>query len=469
MIKAFANLAIPLLTFSYASRIFLDDGLGKIEFSRSFVGYFVMLSMLGIVNYATREAAKMRDDRSKLSKFAQEIIIINLLSVLTSYAILIILIIFLPKIASYKILLIINSLSIFLTAIGLEWLYNAVEDYKYIAIRTIIFQLLTFVLILAFIRKESDIYKYAFILVLSSTGSNVLNFFHSKKYITFKIQRNLALKKHIKPIIILFGMTLFVQVFSNLDITMLGFIKTDTYVGLYAAATKMTNVICSLLVAFTSVLMPRISYYLEHGRKDAVTKISYRAVDILLMMSIPSAVGLCLLAPQIIVLFSGKKFLGAVFAARILSIRVLLSPLNTFYIVQLFIPLRKEKQNTFTTCIAAVINVIFNFILIPRFYQNGAAIATILAEIVELILNLFFCRNILDIKTTYKNLKWYLLGNLIIIFIWYAFRLVFNNSLWLLLMILVAIPIYFVFLVLCNCETMDILFKLLKKERLTSE
>lgn len=466
VVKAFANLVIPLLTFSYATRILLDDGLGKVEFARSFVGYFVMLAMLGIVNYATREGAKIRDDKKALSKLAQEISIINAISVAASYILLAMLMIFIPRLADYKVLIAINSISIFLTAIGFEWLYNAVEDYKYIAIRTIIFQLVTFTMIVNFVRVQDDIYKYAFILVLSSTGTNILNFFHSKKYITLRKQGKLNIKKHIKPIIVLFGMTFFVQIFSNLDITMLGFMNTDTSVGLYSVATKMVNVICSLLVAFISVLMPRISYYLEQGKQDAVVKLSYRAIDMLLMVSLPSALGLCLLSPQIIVIFSGAAFGSALFSARVLSVRVLLSPLNTFYIVQLFIPLEKDVQNSFTTAMAAFVNIFFNLFLIPHFSQNGAAIATILAEMVELIFNLYFSRNLLSLKETYKNLKWYLLADILIFIIWYVFQLMFGNSLWLLFTIAAAVPVYFIFLLLCKCDTVRMLLEFIKKKQL---
>lgn len=455
VIKAFANLILPLLTYSYCARILQKDGLGKVEFARSFVAYFVMLAMLGIVNYATREASRIRDDKAELSKFALEIIIINFISVMGTYLILFLMVRYIPFLHNYSMLIMINSASVFLSALGMEWLYNAVEDYKYIAIRTIFFQFVVFIMVILFVHSSSDIYKYAIIMVLSSTGSNVFNFIHSCKYIDYKWYKQIELKKHIKPIFALFGMTVFVQVFSNLDITMLGIIHNDVYVGLYSAATKMVNVICSLLVAFTAVLMPRISYYLYHNENDSVKKLSYQAIDYLLMISVPACLGLILLTPQIITIFSGYSFLNATLAGRILSLRVVLSPINTFYIVQLFIPMKKDVNCIIATGFSAFVNIVLNFLLIPHFYQSGAACATLIAEAIELVFNFYSSRHILKLKESYRNLYAYLIGCVPILLIWLGGRRVVGDSILLMIIIIPSILAYILVLKILHIQSYE--------------
>lgn len=146
VLKSFTSIAFPLITFSYASRVLLPDGLGKIEFSRSYIAYFTFLAMLGIVNYGTREGAKIRGNREQLSHLAQELLIVNLVAVLISCGLLGFTLLYISKLADYTQLLLIYAVTIPLTAIGLEWLYNAVEDYRYIAVRTAAVQLVSLVL-----------------------------------------------------------------------------------------------------------------------------------------------------------------------------------------------------------------------------------------------------------------------------------------------------------------------------------
>ena len=208
IIKTLMSVIFPLITFPYASRILLPEGIGKVQFALSIISYFSLLATLGITSYGVREGAKYRDSRGMLSIFAKEIFVINLCSTVFSYLLLIIAIMIVPKFFEYKSLLIVCSSSILFTALGMEWLYTAVEDFKYITIRSIIFQFLSLVLLFAFVHSEEDVLAYAAISVFSNVGSNVFNFFNSKKYITFKgiKVRFENIKNHIGPVMILFVM-----------------------------------------------------------------------------------------------------------------------------------------------------------------------------------------------------------------------------------------------------------------------
>lgn len=444
-IKATSSLVFPLISYTYLAHILMAEGMGKVEFARSYTAYFSMLSMLGIVNYATREASKLRRGKDDLSIFVLEILIINFIAVIFSVLLFIISIWKVGYLHQYTLLLLINGFSIILTALGMDWLYAAVEDYQYIAIRTIIFQFISLILVLVFIHDKNDIYKYAAIQVLSSTGSNVLNFLHSRKYLKFgEIHiADLHIRRHIKPIFLLFGMTLCIQVFTHLDTTMLGFISGDTSVGLYTAATKMTNVVCSMLVAVTAVITPRIALYYKEDRWKQIKDISYFSIKVIFILGIPAVFGSTVLAPQIIEIFSGNSFMNAVPTARLLSARILLSPLNTFAVVNLFIPIGREKNNLYTTGIAAVINFLLNLLLIPNLQEYGAAIATVSAEIVELICNLFFVRGLLEIRNFKTNIRNYLLGSLLIVGVWMFFSQYLTGIRLLFVCVVISVPSYF--------------------------
>lgn len=84
-ILTLSSIIFPLITFPYVSRILNPVGMGKISFATSVIIYFSMFAQLGIPTYGIRACAKVRDDKAKLSKVVQEIIIINLVMCLVVY------------------------------------------------------------------------------------------------------------------------------------------------------------------------------------------------------------------------------------------------------------------------------------------------------------------------------------------------------------------------------------------------
>ena len=79
-LKSIFSIVYPLITFPYISRVLSAEGVGQYSFSNSVVSYFLLIAALGTSTYAIREGAKIRDDREKFQKFAQEIFSINIIS-----------------------------------------------------------------------------------------------------------------------------------------------------------------------------------------------------------------------------------------------------------------------------------------------------------------------------------------------------------------------------------------------------
>lgn len=67
----------PLITFPYVSRVLMPTGTGLVSFANSIIAYFALFAQLGIPTYGIRACAKVRDDKEKLSKVVQELLIIN--------------------------------------------------------------------------------------------------------------------------------------------------------------------------------------------------------------------------------------------------------------------------------------------------------------------------------------------------------------------------------------------------------
>ena len=138
-IKTLMGIIFPLITFPYASRVLGAAGIGKVNYASSIISYFSMFAALGISTYAVREGARIRDDKEKFSKFAKEMLNINLCTTVISYLALLIFL-SLPILGNYKKLLVISSATIVFTTIGMEWLFTIKEEYANITKRAIQFQ-----------------------------------------------------------------------------------------------------------------------------------------------------------------------------------------------------------------------------------------------------------------------------------------------------------------------------------------
>ena len=267
-ILTMSQFVFPLITFPYVSRILLPIGTGKVSFATSIVSYFTLFAQLGIPTYGIRACAKVRDNREELSKMVQELFIINLMMSALAYVVYFAAIYYVPRFRQDKDLFLIVGLTIFFNAIGMEWLYKALEQYTYITVRSIIFKFIAIVAMFLMVHEQSDYVIYGGISILASSASNIFNFFHIHRYINIKPVGHYNFKKHLKAIVIFFAMSCATTIYTHLDTVMLGFIRTDADVGYYNAAVKIKTILVSIVTSLGVVLLPRASYYVEHSMMD---------------------------------------------------------------------------------------------------------------------------------------------------------------------------------------------------------
>lgn len=391
-LNSFTTLLFPLITFPYASRILLPEGIGKVNFAVSIESYFAMIAGLGISSYATREAAKLRENKNELSKFSKEIIIINFSSMIIAYILLIICILFIPKLNNYKLLILIRSSSIFFTTIGMNWLFQAQEDFKYITIRSLIFKIIGLLFLFLFVTKQEDTLEYIIFGILTSVASNICNLFYSRKYINYKYKCKLEIKKHLHFIFIFFGMTFITSIYTTLDTSMLGFLSDDIQVGYYTAATKLNKLSLGLLTSLTAVLLPRLAYYKQNNEDEKFIQLSEKAICIILLLSIPMVIGLIFLAKPLVLIFSGTNFLPAVSTMNIISPVIFIIGLASITGSQILPAIEKEKIVLLAVTCGALTNVLMNSMFIPRYGAFGAGIGTIAAETVVTSIEVIYLR-----------------------------------------------------------------------------
>ena len=407
-LRSILNLLFPLITFPYVSRVLSVNGMGIYNFSNIYVNYFLLIAGLGVATYAVREGAKYRDNKDKISEFSSQVFTINIYSTIIAYVLLLGSLLIFKNLHNYVSCILIFGLQIIFTTIGTEWIYTIYEDYSYITIRSILFKILSIVLLFVLIKKPEDYLWYAAITVFASVGSNILNYIHAKKFCDIKLVKDPNWKYHLKPILIIFASSVAVTLYVSSDTTILGLLKNDYAVGIYSISVKIYQMAGGLLSAMLMVTIPRLAMLFGKRRFKEFNNVLSEVLEILSMLVLPLSIGLIMLSEDIILIIAGNKYLPSVNSLRIISWGIIFSNFAMIFSDCVLIPAKREAKVLKNTVITGIINIVLNFILIPFMSYDGTSLSTVVAELTVMVMNGYSCWDIIKPvilkKDTLKNL-----------------------------------------------------------------
>lgn len=396
MFLTISSILFPLVTMPYVTRVLRPDGIGKVYFATSVIALFTMFADLGIPVYGIRACARVRDDRAALSRTAHEILIINLITCAAAYASFAAALILVPVLRQNRTILIIMSSGMLLNALGAEWLYKALEKYRYITIRTIFFKAAALAGIFMLVRQKDDYVIYGALSIFAAAASNLLNLIRLRKYIDLRIpraglhaandiSRGYDIKRHIRPMLVIFMMLVATAVYTNIDMLFLEVLKGDTEAGLYGVSVKLKLGMVNLVTAASAVLLPRMSYYLDRGRVKDAGDLIEKTLAVVCLTAFPAVCCLIMLAPECISLLAGREFAGAVLPMRIIMPAVICIAISNIAGMQKLIPMGNESCVTKAAWSGAAADVALNLLLVPSFASAGAAAATLITEFIVMV------------------------------------------------------------------------------------
>ena len=446
LINTISTMLFPLITFPYAARILMADGIGQVNFFSSIISYISLFTCLGIPLYAIRETARVRDNQRELSKTVTEILLLHSGLTLLGYVAVFIIAYTVPKVMVDIPMFLLLSTSIIFTAIGCEWFYQGVEDFKYITIRAITIKTLCVILLFLLVKSKEDLLYYAVYSVIGSVGNNVFNFFRLRKYVKLKLIdfNELRPLRHLKPTLRIFVLNLVISIYVNLDTVMLGFLKDSAAVGYYTGATKLTKMLLGIVSSLSTVMIPRLSNLIQNGQYNEFKLLAQKAVDFVVMLSLPLFLGLLVTAPYLIRLFCGDSYELSISTLQIVSPILLFIAMSNVLGIQILYPQGKEDIVVKCTIAGALVNFTLNMFLIPIFANDGAAIATCVAEFMVTFVMLIIGRKSLPIEYSVKRYANYLIGGGLMFIALFAIRtfVFLPSALLLLLHVLIGIIIY---------------------------
>lgn len=411
------NIILPLLVTPIVSRALGTEFFGYIGFGDSLTQYFLIFASFGVYTYGLRELSKVRDDKKKLQQTFTSLFVFTTFTNLVTTTIYVIYILTQYKSSPYYYTCLVMSLNIVFNLFYVEWVNEALENYDFIALKTMIVRIIYSVLILAVVRTSDDYLFYLYVLIGFNFINNILSFLYIKRKVKFDFS-NLQFTKHIKPMIYITILSSTGLFYTQLDKVMLGNVGT-TEVGYYYMAQRIVTIISTLMLTVIQVTMPRLSNYLGNDSKDQYIELLNRVIKIYFLVLFPCAIGLSCLSKEAMTLFAGEQFIPAIPILAVFAIHMLCTGIESVVAQQIIYLHRREKQDAILVLIGGLLNLALNSVLlaIGKFTTVTAITTTLIANIVILALEYRMVKvDIkLDIKMfSFENMK-YLLYSLVFI------------------------------------------------------
>ena len=257
-----------------------------------------------------------------------------------------------------------------------------------------------------FIHQKSDYIIYGGIAIFANAGSNILNFIRLRKLINFKKVESYSFLVHIRPILVFFAQSVAITVYTNLDTVMLGFMQSDIEVGCYNAAIKIKTILLSLVTSLGTVLLPRLSYCIQKNDKIQFQTLISKSIRFVFIIALPLTIFFILFAKETLIVLSGRDFIGATLAMQIITPTILLIGLSNITGIQILTPLGKEKFVVYSVTFGAILDLIVNYICIPRLGAAGASLGTLIAEFSVLAVQIMYTsKQLHEVKCGFKIFK----------------------------------------------------------------
>ena len=393
---------MPLVVFPYISRVLGPKGVGEVDSVDAFINYAIQLATMGLSTLGIREIAKCRDDKEKLIGAFRDLFTLNLITTSLLAILLTSIFCFFPYFHEQRQLYFIGLTKLVFNMFWIEWFFKGMENFRYITLRSIAMRLLFVVAVFIFVRDESDYVVYYILWVGLVAGNAMCNWLYRGRMVPYRL-RGFCAKRYLAPFVSLGLFSICAAVYTQLPTVFLKLQCDDaSEVAYYTTATRVHTILLALFTSVTGVLIPRMSSYLGQGKKNEARDLVHKSFLLLCLFAFPVIIFLEFFAPDVICLFAGNAFGGAVLPMRIVALQIIVIGSEQILILQLLIPSGHDKYPLICALSGAATSVLLNLILVPRLGAIGCAISWVVAEVVVLSSAIHFIRRFFSILLPFR-------------------------------------------------------------------
>ena len=370
---------VPLITTPYISRVLHASGIGDYSYTYTIAYAFSLVAGLGVNNYGQREIAYRQDNKNERSIVFFELCIIRIITTL------IVGVLYLGFSLAYKEYtnyLLLQFFVILSVLFDISWYFQGVERFKIILLRNIVIKSLSTISIFLFVKNAGDVGKYIVITSASVFISNISILFCLRGEITRVDFRCLHPQRQLRGSLEFFIPVMSTQIYSHLDRIMLGaMINSSVENGYYEQARKIAYMITTIVSSLNGVMMSRVSNLYINNKKDEIIKYYKNSFRFIAMIVFPMTIGLIGISNNFTNWFFGNDFAKVSILLKLSAPLIIFMCVGNFVAVQFLSPMKMQNTMTRIYIVAAFVNLVLNFILIPIGASVGALAASIIAEI----------------------------------------------------------------------------------------
>lgn len=413
LLQQILSVITPLITIPYVSRVIGAEGLGIYSYTASIVSYFALFAALGTVSYGQREISYVQDDREKRTQVFWNT---EIRCIITTFICLCVYGCFVLIQEQYRMIYVILAISIIEVALNITWLFAGMEEFGTIVRRNIVIRILNLAFIFLFVKKSDDLPIYVFGLTVVVTLGHLTLWPLLPKYVEKPKLKDLHPFKDFRVVLSLFIPTIAISIYTVLDKTMIGILTQNAAEnGFYDQSIKISKMALTFVGSLCVVMVPRIGFLFEKKDQQQIRQIMYQSYRFVGLLGIPLCFGIVGSATNFVPWFYGPGFNRVIPILSILSFLILAIGISGVTGTQYLIPTKRQNTFTQTVLIGAAFNFVCNLILIPLYGAVGAAIASVLAELIIAGVQLIIVRKELSFLTIVRESVKYVISGIVML------------------------------------------------------
>lgn len=402
-------LVLPLITTPYTARVLGAEKVGIYSYTYSILSYFILFGALGVALYGQREIAYVGSDKAKSKKTFLEIVLCRLVTMIGAIAVYYI---FYMRKGEYAVYYRIWLLELLATVFDISWFFQGLEDFKKTVIRNVIVRLASVTLIFVLVKTPEDLIKYITIYSIADLVGNLSLWLYLPKYFKGVKVKNINIFSHLSAIVLLFIPQIANQIYNLLDKTMIGKIVLDkSEVGYYEQGQKVIRVLLTIVTSLGIVMIPRMASTFASGDKEKIREYMEKSFKFVFFLAFPIMFGIMSVAESFVPIFFGEGYDKVVILINVISPTILLTGLANVMGTQYLLPTKRQKDYTISILGGLIVNFMLNYILIHLYDSIGASIATVISELVVVIIEFYMIKEDINIRKVVKSSYTYILAS----------------------------------------------------------
>lgn len=419
-------LILPLITTPYLSRVLGAEGIGIYSYTYAIVTYFILFGSLGVALYGQREIAYAQDNPSKRKQIFLEIAIFRIITI--SIATVFYYFLFVNG-KEYQLYYKILILELIAAAFDISWFFQGIEEFKKTVTRNVLVRICSVSLVFVLVKNSEDLAKFTLIYSIADLIGNLSLWIYLPKYLKGIKVTNLNIKRHLPHIVMLFIPQIANQIYNILDTTMIGWLVDDkSETGFYEQGHKVIRLLLTIVNSLGVVMIPRMANAFANNDKKQIHSYMRMSFNFTFFLSFPIMFGIISISREFVPIFFGEGYDKVNYIIYVLSPMILLMGIANVLGTQYLLPTKRQKEYTSSVTIGLIINFILNYILINLYHSIGAAIATVISQLIVDSLQYRHVKDEISLKSLFKMASKYLFSAIIMFIMCFMVRLMLSTN-----------------------------------------